>query len=234
MTIRCIIVEDEPLAIDIIKDYIDKVPFLELTGVYNDAITAISALQSQQVDLIFLDLHLPKLRGLDFLGTLKSPPMVIITTAYQEFSLQSYEYGVVDYLLKPIAFSRFMLAVNKAFDRIGTGTISENSIRNDSEKDILYVSVNKKKARIDLSKVLYIESQRENIKIVSVNKTVISRYPISELEKQLPSDFIRIHRSFIVAKSKIDFFDANDVEIAGKEIPIGRSYKDIVLSALGN
>lgn len=232
MIIKCIVIEDEPLAANVMKDYIEKVPFLELTGIYHDALTAMHALQERGADLIFLDLHLPKLRGLDFLGTLTIPSKIIITTAYQEFSLQSYEYGVVDYLLKPIAFSRFMVAVNKVLDRQNTTTETPLHSQKD-ESHILYLAVNKKKARIDLNNILYIESQRENIKIVSSDKTIVTRYPISELEKHLPSDFIRIHRSFIVAKSKIDFYGTHDVEIAGKEIPIGRSYKEQVHATLG-
>ena len=234
MNIKCLIIEDEPLAVDIIRDYISEVSFLELIAVCNDAFAAMQVLTEQKIDLIFLDLHLPKLKGLDFLATLKSPPMVIITTAYHDFAVKSYEFNVVDYLLKPIEFSRFMVAINKIMllENSKNTFIQEPIIENKITE--LYFNVNKKKARIDLSSILYIESQKENIKIVCQDKTIITRYLISQIEKELPQHkFIRIHRSFIVGLSKIDFIDANDVEVDGKQIPIGRNYKDFVLKKLG-
>lgn len=229
MTIKCMIVEDEPLAVEVMEDYISQIPFLQLEVVCNDAICAMQALREKQIDLMFLDIHLPKLKGLDFLATLKNPPKVIITTAYHEFAVKSYEFSVLDYLMKPIEFSRFMVAVQKAIPDVVSVT---NPIQNE-EKD-LFFSVNKKKARIPIKSILYIESQRENVRIVMDDREIITRYSISDLEKELPEDFIRIHRSFIVAKSKIDFFDMHDVEIKGKQIPIGRNYKDLVKVILGN
>lgn len=229
MNVKCIIVEDEPLALEVMRDFVLQVPFLELVGVCADAFSAMQLLNEQKVDLMFLDIHLPKLKGLDFLAALKNPPMVIITSAYHEFAIQSYEHNVLDYLLKPIAFSRFVVAVNKAVHKNTTVPAAATE-----EHPDLYFTVNKKKARVAVSSILYIESQRESVKIVTDSKTILTRYPISELEKELPhSAFIRIHRSFIVAKSKIDFIDANDVEIAGKEIPIGRSYRDYVMKVIG-
>lgn len=234
MNIKCIIVEDEPLAVDIIKDFIAEVPFLELVAICNDAFAAMKVLKEQEIDLMFLDIHLPKLKGLDFLKTLKSPPIIIITTAYSDFAVSSYEYNVLDYLLKPIEFSRFMIAINKVIEQNNRAKNLFLEPKNENEIDELYFTVNKKKARIQLDSILYIESQKENIKIVTENKTIITRYLISDIEKELPQQkFLRIHRSFIVALSKIDFIDANDVEIKGKEIPIGRNYKNFVLSTIG-
>lgn len=229
MTIKCMIVEDEPLAVEVMEDYINQIPFLQLEAVCNDAICAMQTLREKPIDLMFLDIHLPKLKGLDFLATLKNPPKVIITTAYHEFAVKSYEFSVLDYLMKPIDFSRFMVAVQKAIPDVVSVT---NPIQNE-EKD-LFFSVNKKKARIPIKSILYIESQRENVRIVMEDREIITRYSISDLEKELPEDFIRIHRSFIVSKSKIDFFDMHDVEIKGKQIPIGRNYKDLVKVILGN
>lgn len=229
MKIKCLIVEDEPLAVEIMEDFIAQVPFLELESVCHDAFCAMQVLREKPIDLMFLDIHLPKLKGLDFLATLKNPPKVIITTAYHEFAVKSYEFSVLDYLLKPIEFSRFMAAVQKAIPSV---PMVENKV-DTSIKELIF-TVQKKKARVSLDSVLYIESQKENIKIVMEDRTLITRYSISELEKQLPENFIRIHRSFIVSKSKIDFFDAQDVEIREKQIPIGRNYKDFVISALLN
>lgn len=231
MKLRCLIVEDEPLALEVVKEFVSQVPFLELAAACTDAFSAMQVLKEQPIDLMLLDIHLPKLKGLDFLAAIQHPPMVIITSAYHEFAIQSYEHNVLDYLLKPIAFSRFVTAVNKALDKKTVAISSSEMLPEESD---LYFNVNKKKARVAVNSILYIESQRENVKIVTDSKTIITRYAIGDLERELPeSAFIRIHRSFIVAKSKIDFIDANDVEIAGKEIPIGRSYKDSVHQLLG-
>ena len=231
MNIKCLIVEDEPLAVDIISDFISQVPFLQLVSVCNDAFSAMEVLKKETIDLIFLDIHLPKLKGLDFLSTLKKPPMVVITTAYNEFALKSYEYNVIDYLLKPIEFSRFMMAISKVIDR---NTLAEPIISSTSnEKPSLFVTVNKKKIRIAFDQILYIESQRENIKIVTEDKTIQTRYLISDIESELPNGFLRIHRSFIINIEKIEAFDSGTIEIGKKEIPIGRSYKDFVLAKLG-
>ena len=228
MKIRCLIVEDEPLAVEILEDFISQLPFLELKGVCHDAICAMQALQEKEIELMFLDIHLPKIKGLDFLATLKNPPKVILTTAYHEFAVKSYEFNVLDYLLKPIEFSRFLQAVQKA---ISPQISSENSSK--TELGEMYFTVNKKKARVPLQSILYIESQKENIKIVMEDRNLVTRYSISNLENELPEEFIRIHRSFIVAKSRIDFFDAQDVEIGGKQIPIGRNYLAYVRLKLG-
>ena len=226
MNLKCIIVEDEPLAVNIMKDYIQQIPFLQLIAVCNDAISAMQKLNENQIDLMFLDLHLPKIKGLDFLSTIKNPPKVIITTAYHEFAVESYQYQVLDYLLKPIAFERFVAAVQKALPTAKT----ESQITNQPE--FLFFTVNKKRAKIQVDEILYIESQKENIKIVLKDRTIITRYSISEIEKIMSSDFIRIHRSFIVSKSKIDFFDSQTVEILGNQIPIGRNYKDYIKNLL--
>ncbi len=229
MILKCIIIEDEPLAMDVMVDFIKQVPFLILEKTCSDAIAAMKILNEKKIDLIFLDLHLPKLKGLDFLSTLKNPPMVIITTAYHEFALKSYDYNVLDYLLKPIEFSRFMVAVQKAASQTKKESITLEEIANDG----LFFTVNNKKARVAFHSIIYIESQRENVKIVTESNILQTRIAISELEKKLPDSFLRIHRSYIVSKQKIDFVDAQEIEISGKYLPIGRSYKDSVLAALG-
>src|SRR5690606_12409190 len=229
MTIRCIVVEDEPLAMDVMVDFINQVPFLKLEKTCTDALAAMKILNERKIDLIFLDIHLPKLKGLDFLSTLKNPSMVILTTAYHEFAVKSYDYNVLDYLLKPIEFSRFMVAVQKAASQMNKEIIPSEEIKDDG----LFFTVNKKKAKVAFQSIIYIESQRENVKIVTETNTIQTRIPISELEKQLPESFLRIHRSYIVSKQKIDFVDAQEIEICGKRLPIGRSYQSEVHSALG-
>ncbi|MDF2188918.1 response regulator transcription factor [Paraflavitalea sp. CAU 1676] len=229
---HCLIIEDEPLAAEVLQDYIKQVPFLELVGVASDAIFAMELLQQQKVDLIFLDIHLPKLKGFDFLRTLKQPPHIIITSAYHEYALQGYEYNVVDYLLKPIEFSRFLMAVNK-LKQSPVPAVSIASFMASSERAYLFFNVSKKKVKVYLDEVLYIESLKEYIRIYTKTKNILTKFQLGQIEEMLAkNNFIRIHRSFIVAKDKIDAFTATDVEVNGKLIPIGRSYKELVQSVL--
>jgi DNA-binding LytR/AlgR family response regulator len=229
---RCIIIEDEPLAAEILADYISQVPFLELAGTCSDAIQAMQVLSDEKIELIFLDIHLPKLKGIDFIKTLDNPPKIIITTAYQDYALQGFEMNVVDYLLKPIEFTRFLSAVNKAsLPKVANATVETTSI--EIERAYLFFNVGKKRVKIFLDEILYIESLKEYVKIVSQKKSILTKLQLSETEELLKNrNFLRVHRSFIVAKNKIDAFSATDIEIAGVMIPIGRSYKDQVYSEL--
>lgn len=229
---NCLIVEDEPLAAEVLEDYINQVPFLQLVAKCNDAIYALETLQKEKIDLIFLDIHLPRIKGIDFIKTLSNSPKIIITSAYQEYALQGYELNVVDYLLKPIEFSRFLMAVNKLkhlneIDQVNNAT----SIA--SERAYLFFNVSKKKVKMFLDEILYIESLKEYVRIISRDKAILTKFQLGEIEDLLEkNNFLRIHRSFIVAKNKIDAFSATDVEINGKQIPIGRSYKELVIASL--
>lgn len=219
--IKCIIVEDEPLAIKVLVDYVSQVPFLELKGAFKDAILATEFLRDNVVDLIFLDIHLPKLKGMAFLKTLTDPPAVIITTAYHQYAVEGFELNVTDYLLKPIEFERFLVAVNKVK--------ALDIEKADHGKDFIFLNVQKKKVKILFSDILYIESQREYIKIVTTKKEYLSKMSTHEIESLLPADiFKRIHRSFIVSVNKIDSYTAETVEVNGISIPIGRGYKDVI------
>ena len=230
--ITCLIVEDEPLAAEVLEDYINQVPFLQLVRTCGDAIYALEVLQSEKVDLIFLDLHLPKLKGLDFIKTLENPPKTIVTSAYQNYALQGYELNVVDYLLKPIEFNRFINAVNKASQQIEAFRLLDSS-QMAAERAYLFFNVGKKKVKMFLDEILYIESLKEYIKIVSRTKSILTKFQLGEIEELVKNkNFLRIHRSFIVAKDKIDAFTATDIEINGSLIPIGRSYKEQVYENL--
>lgn len=232
---KCIIIEDEPLAAEILQDYIAQIPFLELKQIYADALTALEFLKNEKTDVIFIDIHLPKLNGLDFIKTLKNPPQIIITTAYREYALEGYENNVVDYLLKPISFSRFLTAVNKLKTNVPAPEILFSDGKSSvDEKQHIYINVNKKRIKINLEDILFIESKREYISIVTREKAYLTKYQLSEMEKHLDkTSFIRVHRSFIVSKNKINAFTATDIEVRGNLIPIGRSYKELVLSVLG-
>ncbi|MGI8599198.1 MAG: LytR/AlgR family response regulator transcription factor [Chitinophagaceae bacterium] len=223
--INCIIVEDEPLAAKVLADYVAQIPFLVLGGIFKDAILATEYLRDNKVDLIFLDIHLPKLKGLQFLKTLTAPPAVIITTAYHQYAVEGFNLSVTDYLLKPIEFERFLVAINKVKAKQG------EMIKSSELKDHLFLNVQKKKVKIMLEDILYIESQREYIKIVTTKKEYISKMSTHEIEEMLPFEsFKRIHRSFIVSVKKIESYTAEEVEINGIAIPIGRGYKEVINS----
>ena len=219
--IRCIVIEDEPLAVKVISDYISQVPFLDLQATFKDALLATDYLRGYTTDLIFLDIHLPKLKGMAFLKTLADPPAVIITTAYHEYAVEGFELNVTDYLLKPIEFERFIVAVNKV-----RNTQQEKQA---DEKDFIFLNIQKKKVKILFSEIVYIESQREYIRIVTTRKEFLSKIGTQEIEEILPAHlFKRVHRSFIIAVSKIDSYTADSVEVNGVSIPIGRGYKDVI------
>ncbi|HEV8504413.1 MAG TPA: LytTR family DNA-binding domain-containing protein [Chitinophagaceae bacterium] len=222
--IKCIIIEDEPLAAKVLSDYILQTPFLELQATFKDAIVATDWLRYNAADLIFLDIHLPKLKGMAFLKTLTHPPAVIITTAYHQYAVEGFDMNVTDYLLKPFEFERFLVAVKKV--KSAGKEMQQASYRNEM-KDHLFVNVQKKKVKISFSEIVYIESQREYIRIVTTKKEWISKMSTHEIETLLPADlFKRIHRSFIVALKKIDSYTADTVEVNGIAIPVGREYRD--------
>jgi DNA-binding LytR/AlgR family response regulator len=224
--LTCIIIEDEPLAVRILSDYVSQVPFLELRGTFKDAILATEYLRDNQPDLIFLDIHLPKLKGMAFLKTLANPPAVIITTAYHQYAVEGFDLNVTDYLMKPIEFERFLQAVNKV--RKTREEILALSY-SPEKKDYLFLNVQKKKVKILFSEIVYIESQREYIKIVTTRKEYISKISTHEMEALLPRNFFkRIHRSFIVSVNKIESYTTDMVEVYGVSIPIGRGYRDVL------
>jgi len=217
--LTCIIVEDEPLARQILEGYISRVPFLELQGSFEDAVDAMDYLQDHSVGLMFLDIHLPEIKGITFLKTLVHPPSVIITTAYHEYALEGYELNVVDYLLKPFEFERFLTAVNKV------KTVSQT----ETTKDYLLVSIQLKKVKIYFSEILYIESQKEYVRIVTDDNSYLTKLSTHEIEALLPASlFQRIHRSFIIAIHKVRSFNSEMVEINGNNIPVGRGYKHVL------
>ena len=231
-TYNCIIVEDEPIAAEVLEDYIRQVPFLQLKKVCSDAIYAMETLQNEPVDLIFLDIHLPKLKGLDFVKTLKNPPRIIITSAYPEYALQGYELNVVDYLLKPVEFSRFLTAVNKLKQQDNAKPHQASPAARE-DRAHLFFNVNKKHVKIYLDDILYIESLREYVKITTKEKAILTKIQLGEIEEMLAkNNFLRVHRSFIISKNKIESFSPSEIEINGTQIPVGRNYKELVMTSL--
>lgn len=227
---KCIIVDDEPLAIEILESYVARVEELELTGTFRNAIAAFTFVQQNPVDLIFLDIEMPKLSGIDFLKTLKHHPKVIITTAYRDYAIEGFELEVVDYLLKPIPFERFLKSVGKVLSSRPESTQVPTAVAQDS---FIYFKVDKKMVKTKIADILYIESIKDYVKVRTADKEIITQQKISYLDESLPrAHFLRIHRSFIVNTDHIDAYTATDVEIDKFKVPIGRNYKNDVIKAL--
>ncbi len=231
--IRCLIVEDEPLAREIISRYVQQTPTLQLAGECANAIQAFTFLQQQPVDLMFLDIRMPQLNGNDFLKALQNPPKVIFTTAYPDYALESYELNAVDYLMKPITFERFLKAISKASDN----AVAKNDARVVPEEkktdSFVYFRADRKMIKVMLSDILYVESMKDYVKILTTDNTIISRQSITSVEAMLPEkEFIRTHRSFIVSIQKIRSFSQELIEIEKTEIPIGKIYRNSVMKML--
>ena len=230
--IKYLIIDDEYIAHDIIKEYADMVPNMELAKHCYDALEALDYLNRQSVDLIFLDLNMPKLKGFDFLRTLSKPPKVIVTTAYQEHALEGYELSVVDYLLKPFSFARFLTAVNKVLDAAPPTPIITPTSTTEKEPSI-FLRSNKKHIQVNLSTILYLEGAGNYTKVITTDETIPVREKISDLLLSLPSpDFLQVHKSFVVATAHIHSIEGNRITIADYLIPIGKYYKQLVMKLL--
>jgi DNA-binding LytR/AlgR family response regulator len=225
--IKCLIVDDEPPAREIMKQYIAGVEVLELKGSCNNAVEAISFLKDHQIDLLFLDIQMPQLLGTNFIRTLKSPPKVIFTTAFRKYALEGFELDAVDYLLKPVSFERFLKAVNKVL-QVNLSSIPDPLLNESKEvnNSFLYFRVDRKMVKVYFNDILFIEALKDYIKIVMFNRTVVTKYVLTTLAELLPADeFLRIHKSFIVAINKIESFNTDSIQIAKHDLPIGRLYK---------
>lgn len=220
-----IAIDDEPIALDIIRSHASKVPFVELNASFTNAFEAISYLQANKIDLIFLDIKMPDISGIDFLKSLSSPPMVIFTTAYTEHAVQSFELDAVDYLLKPFSLSRFLKACNKAQELFNL-----RNQRTAAKVDHIFVKDGYEQIKVELSEIMYIEASGNYTQMQLKDKLLSSRITINDLAELLPkTDFIRCHRAFIVAKSKISKFDRSQIWVGDKVIPIGTTYGGIQL-----
>lgn len=224
---RCLVVDDEPLARDVIRRYIEKLPFLHLVGECSNAIDAFVFLQANEIDILFLDIRMPELLGTELMQSIKEPPKVIFTTAYKEYAWDGFELDAVDYLLKPIRFDRFLKAVNKALPGYENVLLSSENM--DSERksgvDSIYLRIDRRQVRIILDEILYIESAKDYVKIYTNDKMHLCRQTITSIEDIIDkSEFVRIHRSFIVPLNKIRSYTHELVEINKKELPIGKFY----------
>ena len=229
--IRSISIDDEPLAHKVVRNYCDRLDFIELEASFSSAIEALGYLTGQQVDLIFLDINMPVLKGLDFLRTLPAPPAVIITSAHQEYALDSFELDVADYLLKPFGFDRFLKAVNKVASQLKLEADARQAPRPTPERlereppQSLFVKGEKKTHQIHLSNVRYLEGAGAYVKIYLEGKMVMTLERLGHFEESLPDHFVRVHKSFIVALNKVETIEGNRLFTGGQEIPIGQVYK---------
>lgn len=231
MKYKCVIIDDEPLAIEVIKTHIQKLGLFDVMAEFSSATEAFETISSDRIDLMFLDIQMPGIKGTDFLKTLVNPPRVILTTAFREYAFEGYELNVIDYLLKPISYERFMKAVDKFLKSIEqSNTYQEPGA---SDEKFIYLNINKKVHKIIINEIEYVESIKDYLTIHMTSGKITARHTLSAFESLLPdNDFIRIHRSFIVSARKIKSFNAHSIDISGKELPIGPNYQAIVFEKL--
>ncbi len=233
MRIKCLIIEDEPIAREVLRDYIRKLDDFELAGEFENALEALSFMKQNPIDLIFLDINMPQLTGIEFLRSLSHPPKTIITTAYRKYALEGFELQVLDYLLKPYSFERFFQAIEKYYETLTYPVTMHSSDTPISSKAYLYLQDNRKTHKIYLCDICYIESKGEYVQVRSGNKTVMTRSSLAAMERLLPNDqFIRTHNSFIVSICHITAFTTSTIEVGEMEIPISRKYKNLVMKSL--
>jgi DNA-binding LytR/AlgR family response regulator len=238
MKYNCVIADDEPIARDIIQAYCNQLPYLEVVATCGNALEAKMALQNQKVDILFLDINMPVMDGITFLKTLKNQPQVILTTAYKEYALNAFDLSVIDYLLKPFSLDRFMIAVDKAVERLQSfspPTITNTMITEEkATENFFFIKTDRKIFKIGFDELLYAEAAGNFTKFVTLSQVLSPSMTFSSAEELLPAHiFLRVHRSFIINKSRIGHIEGNRVFIADKEIPIGSNYKEAFLKEIG-
>jgi two-component system LytT family response regulator len=224
----CIIIEDEPLALERTKNFVSKIPFLTLCGTFENALDGLSYLKSNKVDLLFLDINMDELTGIELLESSKIESQVIITTAYQEYAIKGYELNVTDYLLKPFTFDRFLKAVNKAQENIVQPILTP-------QQDFIFVKTENRLEKINLSEILFIEGMRDYRRIHTISKKIMTLQNFSELERIIPSNLVcRVHKSYMVGISKIDSIERMRIKVSNQIIPISETYKELFFKIINN
>ncbi|PCH77665.1 MAG: DNA-binding response regulator [Flavobacteriaceae bacterium] len=225
MNIKCIIIEDEVLASSVIQKYLEEFPNIEMLGVFTTAMAALTILEEEEIDLVFLDINLPKMTGLEFLKTIDIKPLVVITTAYREYAVESFDLNVLDYLVKPIPLGRFLKSMNKVSDRLRLtrNNSQEVSLKNNPH---VFLKVDKKLLKFRLDEILFIESLKDYIKVSTLTGDYLVHKSMTSILEELPeAEFMRVHRSFAIAVNKVNCIEGNTVEISNQRIPIGRNYQ---------
>lgn len=229
---KCLAIDDEPLALDIIRDFCRKIDFLHLIACYTNPVEAVKMINQQEIDLIFLDIQMPNISGLEFIRSIKNPPLIIFTTAFSNYALDGFELNALDYLVKPFSFERFFRAVIKAYEIYSlkqqkNATSFVDSHKGNESIKYLMVKVEYTTVKLDLQHILYIEGLKDYIKIYSGKKPMLTKCTMKNIEEKLPADeFIRVHKSFIVAFAKIEYIENNRIVIGEKRIPIGNQFKE--------
>lgn len=225
MKFNCLIIDDEPLSQDVLEDFVEACPELNLVGTCNDAMEAGELLKKEQVDLLFLDINMPKLSGIAFVKTLKEPPLVILVTAYPEYAIQGFEIEALDYLLKPVSFERFRTAVNRAVERF--------SAKESEEVKHIMVRANKKNYKIDFDELIYLEAQGDYVRFVTNERALMVHGTMKEFLERLPENlFERIHKSYVISLPKVVYLEGNRVKLGEHKLPVSLSYKDALLAKL--
>ena len=233
MITKCMIVDDEPLAVQALGTLLNRLDGIEITAACNDVFQAFTVLQKKKIDLLFLDIEMPEMTGLELLKSLQHPPKVILVTAYREHALEAFDLNVLDYLLKPVSFDRLLQALEKFYATRGSA-LSESQQEPVPEQQFLFIRTDKKTVRVPCHDIWYIESLKDYVKVHTIGGTLLSKNTIKSLESSLPAEqFVRIHRSYIVNLARVHSFSPNLVEIKQRELPIGRIYKARALAALG-
>jgi len=235
MKVKCLIIDDEPLAINVIKNYLAQIEDFEIVNTFNNAVEGLNFLKNNTIDVIFLDINMPVLDGINFIKSIENPPLFVITSAYDEFAIETYELDVLDYLVKPIEFPRFMKSINKINKRLDASSNSA-TVEKSVERPFIFVKIDKKKMKkIFLDEILIIESLKDYLKINTLSGRYIVHSTLTDFTNLLPSNnFIRIHRSYTIAIDKIDAVEGNSVEIEGLRYVIGRSYLEKVKQKILN
>ncbi len=229
MSVRCIIIDDEKPARDLLKAYVKKVSHLKLVGDFPNPMDAMEVISKQKVDLIFLDIQMPGLTGLDFIKTLTVKPAIILTTAYPQYALEGFELDVLDYLMKPISIERFLKAINKLKSTETPVTTPSNEAKS---AEFVYFKADGQKHRVETDSILYIEGLKEYVKVVTENGQIITLASLRKLEEDLASPFLRVHKSFIINKDKVSSYSTSQIVIRGNNIPIGKMYQEDVLKEM--
>ncbi len=228
MNNRCIIIDDEPLAIRVIESHLSKIKSLEVIATFTNSVEAMEVMQTGDIDVLFLDINMPVINGMDFIKTLHNPPLIVMTTAYREYAVESFELDVLDYLVKPIPFTRFMKTINKI-----NNALSINTGNQEDDRLHTFIKIDKKLVKIYLDEVFYVESLKDYIKITTTSGTHLVHQTLTSFTESLPSDqFIRIHRSFTISITRVSAVIGNMVEINDTQIPIGRNYVQEVKSII--
>ena len=222
MKIKCLIVDDEPLSQDVLKKYIEESSLLELMGTSSDAFEANTMLQAHDIQLIFLDINMPKLSGIRFVKTLTDPPLIIFTTAYPQYAIEGFEVDAVDYLVKPFSFERFLKAVNKAIEKI-----NYMQLKNHAGSGFILLKSDKKVYKVNYEDITYLQSFGDYVKVFTSGKCLVVHDTFKNIQEQLPErEFVRVHKSYLIAFGKIQYIEGNQVKIGNELIPVGLNYKE--------